>query len=216
MKKIITLAAVIICILTAASAQKARFGFNGGLTLSSYKTKVEGETFTSKSKTGFTAGIFTDVTILKNLSFQPALQYTQKGGVDKESLLGDDYKLTLTMNYLEIPFNFLYKFNSANTRFYIGGGPVLSFGLSGQLKVSAGGEHDKADLHFGKTEDDDLKQVDRGANILAGFEFKSGVSITFNYNMSFSNLVIDGDKNNYFHNGYAGVRLGYVLKEKKK
>src|SRR5205809_6654660 len=110
MKKIITIATATLVFLTATTAQKVTFGFNGGITSSSYKTKADGITYTSKSRIGFSAGFFTDVSITKKLSFQPALQFTQKGGTDKESLDGGDYNLSLVMNYLEIPFNFLYKF----------------------------------------------------------------------------------------------------------
>src|SRR4051794_32749137 len=63
MKKITSITVVALVFLTAASAQKARFGFNGGLTLSTYKTKADNEPNASQSKTGFTAGIFTDVPI---------------------------------------------------------------------------------------------------------------------------------------------------------
>ena len=216
MKKIITIATAMLVFLTATTAQKATFGFNGGMTSASYKTKADGTTYTSKSRIGFTAGFFTDVSITKKLSFQPALQFTQKGGTDKESLDGSDYKLTLAMDYIEIPFNFLYKFSSSKTTFYIGAGPTLSFGLSGQLKLSADGEHNKADVNFGNSDEDDFKQVDRGADILAGFQFKSGVLIAVNYNMSFSNLVIHGDGENSFHNRYFGLRIGYTLQGKKK
>lgn len=216
MKKIITITSSALFFITAATAQKITFGFNGGLIMSNYATKSDGTTYTSKSKTGFTAGFLTDIPITKKLSFQPALQFTQKGGTDKESLDGSDYKLTLTMDYLEIPFNFLYKFSSSKTTFYTGAGPVLSYGLSGQLKLSADGEHNKADVNFGNSDDDDFKQVDRGADILVGVQFKSGVSIVLNYNMSFSNLVIEGDGDNSYHNRYFGMRIGYMLKGKKR
>lgn len=34
--------------------------------------------------------------------------------------------------------------------------------------------------------------------------------------MSFSNLFSHGDGNNYYHNRYFGLRVGYLLKGKKK
>jgi hypothetical protein len=215
MKKIITITASVLFLLTVATAQKATFGFNGGLTMSNYKIKGDGDTYTSKSKTGFTAGIITDIPLSKSISFQPALQFTQKGGVDKVSD-GIDYKLTLTMNYIEIPFNFLYKFNSSKTTFYIGGGPTLSYGISGTVKLSEGGENGKADIKFGNGDDDDFKPVDGGANVLVGLQFKSGVSLALNYYMGLSNPVIDGDEDNSYHNRYFGMRIGYMLKGKKK
>jgi hypothetical protein len=184
--------------------------------MSNYKVESDGTTHTSKSKAGFTVGFFTDIPINKRFSFQPALQFTQKGGINKESVDGQDYTLTLAMDYIEIPFNFLYKFNSPKTIFYIGGGPTFSYGVSGAVKLSMGDEHDKADINFGNGDDDDFKQVDRGANIIAGVQFRSGISIGLSYNMSFSNLVIEGDADNSYHNRYFGMRIGYMLKGKKK
>jgi len=216
MKKIITITAAALFFVTAATAQKVTFGFNGGLIMSNYKTNIDGSAYSSKSMTGFTAGFLTDIPIAKKFSFQPAIQFTQKGGVEKESSDGMDYSLTLTMDYLEVPFNFLYKFNSPKTTFYIGAGPVFSYGLSGSVKLSMDGEHDKQDINFGNGDDDDFKQVDGGANILAGVQFKNGVSIALNYNMGFSNLFIDGDGDNYYHNRYFGMRIGYMLKGNKK
>ena len=216
MKKIITITATALFLLTAVTAQKVTFGFNGGLTMANYATKADESSYTSKFKTGFTAGFLTDIPITKRFSFQPALQFTQKGGIDKESFDEQDYTLSLTMNYLEIPLNFLYKFNSSKTIFYIGAGPVFSYGLAGATKLSMDGEHDKADIKFGNGDDDDFKQVDMGADVIAGVQFKSGVSIGLSYNMSFSNLFIDVDGDNSYHNRYFGMRIGYMLKGKKK
>jgi len=216
MKKIITIAIVASLFLTATSAQKTTFGFNGGLTMSSYKTKTDGDTYTSKSKTGFTAGIITDIPLGKSISLQPALQYTQKGGVEKETFDGYEYKSTVSLNYLELPVNLVYKTNSAHTKFYFGAGPSIALGLSGNAKMESGGESESTKINFGSEEDDDLKGLDLGANILAGLMFKSGVSVSVNYNMGLSNLFIGGDKDNYLHNNYWGLRLGYMLKGKKK
>jgi hypothetical protein len=216
MKKIITITTAALFFITAATAQKVTFGFNGGLTMSNYKSQADATSYTSKSKAGLTAGFLTDIPLGKRFSFQPALQFTQKGGVDKESFDGQNYTLTLAMDYIEIPFNFLYRFNSPKTTFYIGGGPTLGYGVSGSAKISIGDEHDKTDIKFGNGDEDDFKPLDRGANILAGVQFKSGVSIALNYNMSLSNLVIDGDKDNEYHNRYFGIRIGYMLKGKKK
>ena len=216
MKKIITITIVASVFSTAAFAQKATFGFNGGLTMSNYKTKGDDDTYTSKSKTGFTAGIVTDIPLSKSISFQPALRFTQKGGIEKENFFDEDYKLITTFNYIEVPANIIYKTNSAKTKFYIGAGPSIAFGLSGEGKVESGGESASTKVKFGSGEDDDFKGLDLGANMLAGCMFKNGVSISMNYNMGFSNLFIDGDKDNYLHNRYWSIGLGYMLKGKKK
>jgi hypothetical protein len=215
MKKIITIAVIASSFLTAASAQKTTFGFNGGVTMSSYKTKSDGETFTSKLRTGFSLGFVTDIPLSKSVSLQPALQYTQKGGVETGTQDYQDYKQTTTLNYLEIPVNLIYKTNSANTKFYIGAGPSIAFGINGLTEYESGDLTSTTNVKFGNGEDDDVKGLDLGANILAGLMFKSGVSISMNYNIGLSNLVIGGNKDNYLHNRSWGLRIGYMLKSKK-
>jgi hypothetical protein len=216
MKKIITIAVIAASsFLTAASAQKTSFGFNGGITMSSYKTKSGDETFTSKLRTGFSLGFVTDIPLSKSVSLQPALQYTQKGGVETGTVDYQDYKQTTTFNYLDIPVNLIYKTNSAHTKFYIGAGPSVAFGINGLTEYESGDKTSTDNIKFGNGEDDDVKGLDLGANMLAGVLFKSGVSISMNYNMGFSNLVIGGNKDFSAHNRSWGLRVGYMLKGKK-
>jgi hypothetical protein len=212
MKKIFSLV-MITCMFTInAMAQKTTIGFNAGSTLSTYKVKVDNTSSTSDSKFGFSAGMVVDVPISKIVSFQPALEFTQKGG--KENLQG--YKFTTNLNYIEMPLNILFKTNSSKTRFYIGAGPSLAIGLSGKMKFEGDGQSEDADIKFGTGDNDDLKGLDIGANILAGCQFKGGALLSLTYNLGMSNLIIDGDKNNSYKNNYFGLRIGYMLPNVKK
>jgi len=135
MKNFITVALAALVISTAASAQKPIFGFNGGTAISSFREKGEGETYTADSRVGFTAGVVADIPLNKSVSFQPGLQFTKKGGADKGNIQGYDWNYTMTLNYIELPLNFLCKTKPRNTKFNAGGGPSMALGVSGKEKL---------------------------------------------------------------------------------
>lgn len=213
-KNINTLLTAILFTIAAANAQKASVGFSAGITLSSYKTKVDNDASTSDTRVGFTAGIMSDIPMGKSLSFQPAVYFTQKGGSEKEASI--DYKLTTSLNYVEVPLNIVFKAPSQTGNFFIGAGPSVAFGLSGKFKGEFGDEKAEMDVKFGSEDNDDLKALDMGINVLGGYQAKGGFTFAVNYNHGLSNLMIDGNSDNYFRNNYFGLRLGYFLPHKKK
>lgn len=104
------------------NAQSSTFGVNAGVTLSYYAAKSEGEKDNSKSNIGLTAGVVADLPLSESVSFRPALNFTQMGG--NENGFGDIN--TLTMNYIELPLNFVYKARSSASTFFAGLGPSLA------------------------------------------------------------------------------------------
>ena len=211
MKKFITIAVCAMLIFIEVHAQSPTFGVNAGFTLSSYTLKVEGEKSTSKSKVGFTGGVVAGLPLGGGVSFRPALNFTQMGGVLKES----GYKSTTTMNFIELPLNFVYKVVAPASSFFAGLGPSLAYGISGKYKDEFDGDVEEGDINFGSGDDDDLKPFNVGGNVIVGFEFAGGLFIAANYNLGLSNLFIDGDKDNSFKTGYAGLRVGFMFGGKK-
>jgi len=207
MKKLILTLVVFTALMPLAKAQNARFGFTAGATLATYKTNVDNISATSNSKLGFSVGFTADIPMSSTFSFQPALQFLQKGG--KES--NGTFDLTTTMNYLELPLNFIYKAPGTGGHFLIGLGPSLAYGLGGTVSASSGGQSESTSLHFGG--DGNLKAFEFGGNILTGYEWNSGFFVQLNYNMGFSNISPDSQSS--FKNNYFGLRLGYFLKGKK-
>jgi hypothetical protein len=215
MKKINCAILTSFCLLTITSfAQKqtSSFGITAGVTLPSYKVKQEGVSLTGKTKAGFTVGVTTAVPLGQNFGFMPALNFTQKGGKVEEEFLGERFTDELTLNYLELPLNFVYNTNSAKGKFFIGAGPSLAFGLSGKDKWESGTEKGSDDIKFGSGEDDDLKAFEAGINVLTGYQFAGGFFIAANYNVGLSNIAIgSGDENGKMHNNYFGFRIGIMF-----
>ncbi len=211
MKKIIIFAVAAMLFMTpVVHAQKARFGFSAGAVLSRVNTKVDNQKDNSDSRLGFTLGVMGDVPLGGQFSFQPALNFLQKGGKETQENGGIKETYTIILNYLELPLNFVFRSKGEKGHFIAGLGPVLSYGISGKAKYSANGQTDSETLHFG--EDSGIKAFEFGGNILAGYESNNGVLVTLGYNTSLSNLSTDSPSS--FKNNYFGLRIGYLLGHK--
>ena len=207
MKKIILSVALIAGIVTALSAQ-TRFGINAGAVLANLKGEEGGEEQELDSKIGITAGIRADVALSENFRFRPGLNFVQKGGKEEFDFLGTEIKSSITLNYLELPLNFVYNAPAGNGKFFIGAGPVFGFGLSGKNKVESGGEEQTEDVNFGDAEDE-VKSFEFAGNVLAGYECASGLYFQANYNPGFSNLSNAPDSE--LKTTYFGLRIGYFF-----
>ncbi len=217
MKKILLSTGLMLFLTLNIFGQKKSIGFTGGLTISNYHAKVDGETDDGKSKLGFTLGVLADIPLSKNFSFQPALNFVQKGTKEEFDLGGgDDGTIKLSNNSIEIPLNFIYKSGGAACNFFIGAGPSLSLSVAGKIKYDDGTDDFSQDLDFGNSEDDDMRGFDIGANVLAGVECKNGLLVALNYNQGLSNLYPQATDNDKLSSHYFGIRIGYILKMKKQ
>src|SRR5688572_17611849 len=100
MKKLFILT---ILTITVSSYAMSQFGAQAGLTSASIKAKVGDEDETSDARLGFTLGVLYRLS-LGNLSIQPELNFTQKGGKQEES----GFSYSETFNYLELPIYLMY------------------------------------------------------------------------------------------------------------
>jgi len=87
---------------------KLAFGMKIGLNMSNvYDSK--GEDFNADSKIGFAGGVFLAVPIGDYFGIQPELLYSQKGYKTSGSVLGYDYSLTRTSDFIDVPILFALK-----------------------------------------------------------------------------------------------------------
>jgi hypothetical protein len=193
-----TILLTVLLISSASFAQKTRWGIQAGATYSNitFSKDVEVE---NDYKPGFTAGIMMDRKIGKSVFFQPALNFVQKGAQSDDN----SEKTSATLNYLEIPLNFVYR-SKQESGFFVGGGPSIGFGLGGTSKYG----DDKESIDFGGDGNPDVVEVE--ANVIAGYMFPKKIQIALSYNFGITNLMDDDTyttKNNYF-----GLRVGYYFK----
>jgi hypothetical protein len=217
MKKTIITLTTGILFMYVAYAQNTRIGFTAGAAFANYKAKVDGESDQAKSKTGITAGILVDIPLSEHFSFQPAVNFVQKGTKDEETFGGVTEKIQLTVNSIEVPLNFLYNAPGNTGNFFIGAGPSLAFAISGKWKFEDGTNSLTEDVEFGNDEnEDDMKGLDLGANFITGYRFPNGLLLSVNYNMGLSNLVPGGSDDGTLKSSYFGIKLGWLLNGKGK
>ncbi len=215
MKKLVFLLVCCISSVVTIKAQSTRFGLTGGLLFANYHAKVDGESTSGDSKGGIAAGLLVDVPLSKNLSFQPALNFTQKGTAERDIFFGITETSSLRINCIEIPLNILYNTSGNNGNFFIGAGPSVAFNVSGKWKFKDGGDSYARDVEFGNTDEDDFKSLDLGANFLTGYAFPNGLMLAVNYNLGLSNLFTDENDNSTFKSSYLALKLGFLFNTMK-
>ena len=214
MKKLLPV--VLIIISVNAYAQKVRVGFTTGISIANYKAKMGNESQSGNAKAGFTAGILLDLAIGKHLSFQPAINFVQKGTKDEQTISNTTEKVKLTTNYIELPLNFLYNSRGRFGNFFIGAGPSFAVAISGKYKYSDGVNSTDENIKFGSGDDDMMKQVDIGANFLTGFALNNGLMFSVNFNAGLNTLAAQDSDDASLRSHYAGIKLGYLLNFKRK
>ncbi len=217
MKKLLCLTLLFAGCYFTSLGQNTRFGFTAGVSFANYNSKVDGESDNGNSKVGLTAGVLVDIPLSKNLSFQPAVNFVQKGTKDEQTFGGVTEKVSLGTNHIEVPFNFLFNASGNTGNFFIGAGPSLAFGISGKLKYDDGTDSFTEDVKFGSSDDDFMKGFDLGANFLAGYCFPNGLLFSANYNAGLSNLFPGGSGGNgTLKSHYFGIKIGWMLNGKNK
>jgi hypothetical protein len=87
----------------------------------------ESEDFDADPKLGLAAGLFVSIPIGKFLGIQPEALFSQKGFKASGSILGSDYTITRTLNYIDIPLLVVVK---PSEKFSIVAGPQYSYLMS--------------------------------------------------------------------------------------
>jgi hypothetical protein len=102
---------------------KFQFGIKAGANYANVYDGV-GQDFRADSKFGFVGGVFISIPIVSAFGFQPEILYSQKGFKGEGTLLGSNYKLTRTVDYIDIPLFLAIKPISGLT---ILAGPQVSY-----------------------------------------------------------------------------------------
>ncbi|HEX6194225.1 MAG TPA: porin family protein [Chitinophagaceae bacterium] len=224
MKKVITVIIGIGSVLSSFSQLSVGIQGTGNLSDAS----IEASDFFAPAKKARVlpgAGIVADIKVNPSLMLRTGLNYQQQGiklnvsfpGVPGEiNEINSEAKLNL--HYVQLPLNVLYTTKGA-TSFYAGGGPYVSFALSGKSKTEttykyADGtietETEEGDI-FEKDEDGNtsFKRTDFGLGALAGVKFPGGFFANVGYQFSLANLSKDGDSK--YRNRGLQLTIGYYL-----
>ena len=137
MKKLFFIASLFALFINNTNAQgsdKLSLGLKIGTNYSNVYDS-QGETFQADAKFGFVAGGFLQIPIGELFGVQPEVLFSQKGFKSTGSILGANYSLTRTTNYIDVPLMFVVKPAGFIS---ILGGPMYSYLLK-QRDVFDGG-----------------------------------------------------------------------------
>ncbi|SMO39836.1 porin family protein [Solitalea koreensis] len=165
-------------------AQQSSVGIKAGLNLSKVSTFTSnnGSTETNATtdyKPGFHAGIYADLGISSILSFQPELQYSQKGYRSTYSVLGNVREISARYSYLDIPLLAKIKPQGTQGGFNLFAGPTVSFLLT--QKYTETGKDFTVTSEDREINKDNFRKSDVGVVLGAGYDF--GV---FNLNAAYN------------------------------
>lgn len=192
-------------------ATATTFGITAGVNWNNINGKTAtGDKLNNKMKTGFNGGVNVEFPLSNGFYLQPGVEYRQKGA---EWNNGNK----LTLSYIDVPVNFIYKPTLGAGSMLLGFGPYAGFGINGKMKAANGTERK---VRFNNTysaseaEDIQFKKLDAGANFLIGYEFKSKLSAALKAQLGLVDINPDtnipGDKTRYRNTGF-GLSLGYRL-----
>ncbi|KAA9039577.1 PorT family protein [Ginsengibacter hankyongi] len=212
MKSISLLMTLMILLTASLLSAQTKVGIQAGASFANVTIKAAGISISPKLKTGITAGLFLDVPLSENFGFQPALNFVQKGYEIKDGTVKDHVNL----NYIEVPLNFVYNAGKSHG-FFIGAGPSIALGLSGRDKYTDSDfpdDNSNDKVKFG-SDTDELKQMDLGANAMAGYKSAGGFIISANYNLGFTDIS-NGDQTNpdeqgTIKNKYFSIRISFMF-----
>jgi len=199
MKKVLFLFSLVAGTVTL-NAQKLSFGVKAGANFSTVKTNDDDFNDERTMRTTYHFGVVTNFTLARSFSLQPQLLLQGKG----VSLKHEDHKDKFKFTSLDIPVNFLYN----NKGFFVGGGPNLGINLSGKL-VAEDDPSENTTFKFGSA-DDEIKRMNLGVNLLAGYRTSKGIFVSANYLTDFTNW--DNSSTDKWRNTLFGISIGYMFK----
>jgi opacity protein-like surface antigen len=196
-------AVVIALLLTTGifAQQKTTFGIRGGVNFQNLNGKdASDDKLDNKLKTGFNAGVNAEIPVGIDFYLQPGVLFSTKGAKIEDT----DNKISLS--YVEVPVNFIYKPELGEGRMILGFGPYAAFAVGGKYKPENGND---VDIEFGDAPSE-FKRFDAGANLLAGYEFSNKLSFQLNAGLGLVNINNrpTGDSKSTMKNTGFGVSLG--------
>jgi len=218
MKKIILL---FVVFFTSSLIFAQSLGIQAGVNSASETVSTDGSgglSVSTQSKWGFLIGVTGDFPINRSFSFRPELNYIQKGS----KVADEGTQLTIALNYLELPLNFVYTAPAGKGSAFIGAGPSIGYGLSGKISLKEGGQEESHSIKFdGKSSDEaeadeygHLKALDLGFNIFAGYKFSNNVFANLGYGFGLSD--IDPESGSSLKNRGFFIKIGYLFSKGKK
>lgn len=219
MKKFFTLVITSFIIMTSTKAQIS-YGVQAGMNVANWKgdamqslnnvVDLSNGFIGTKSRTGFNIGGYLSIPITEQLSFEPGLQYSQKGyamqgdlKIDALKFLGVNASAKLEANYIDVPLVLKVEVAKGLNLY---AGPQLSYLTKASLHINTSVLgisllNKRLDLT------DNFNRMDVGIAGGVGYAFDNGFNIKAGYDYGLSKL----DKNDNFkaYNRVVKLSVGF-------
>ncbi|HMQ05737.1 MAG TPA: porin family protein [Saprospiraceae bacterium] len=180
----------IVVISTMTNIASSQLYIQAGLNASAQRAKFNGINIDSERKPGFHVGLFSNIQLIRQLSFQPGILYSSKGLAGRDAIS--------SFNYIEVPAHLHYRFNENE-------GAFIEAGFYFAMLISARSQ--------GYNVSDDAHLEDFGGNFGVGYHFKK-VSIGLRANQGLINIArvrqtVVGEVTNYNMNAmlYFAIKI---------
>lgn len=198
--------------LFAVGAQaQIGYGIKAGVNFPSYSYGSTNDLSDTKSTTNFHVTGYVDAPVTYNFYVQPGVSLQGKGAKLIESSALGGSEVTQNTMWLEVPVNFVGKFDAGAGKFFIGAGPYVGFGLSGKNKysINEGSNTTEREFKFGK--DETMKGTDFGVNFLAGYQLYNGLIINAGYGLGLTNIAGDLHHSDNVKNRLWSIGIGFGI-----
>lgn len=208
----------------------AQAGIRGGINFANVISKnPEGVSAGFTINPGFHLGLTYDISAGNSFVIQPAALFSTKGFQAETENAIQTTASTANAFYVEVPINLIYKPGLGSGRLLLGAGPYVAYGVGGNFKKTtkdwvSEGQIETVKKKYGLVFENDWKDakdpntvlygkpLDYGANLLAGYELKNGLSAQLNAQLGLANLTPAADgvvSDSKFKNVGFGISLGY-------
>ncbi|WP_448697320.1 porin family protein [Mucilaginibacter sp. AW1-3] len=208
MKKPPLLVILMILVCHVSFGQNLQFGIRAGLSFASQAIDNP-DIISTNSVTTYNLSVVVEKPLKNSFYLQSGLGITGKGVITYENAQTATYKLT----YIDIPLNLLYKFNLPGMgKLYVGTGPYLSIGLSGNVLFENSNNSNGENLSFGSSQD--YKRLDTGVNLTSGFELNNHLTFNTNYALGLNNIATTDPTNTTVmstKNRVFSIGLGFLF-----
>ena len=163
---------------------------------------------------GVHAGIMVNLRLGDHLALQPGLRYINKGN-RTESTLDVSTHEKLTLHYIEIPANLVYKFGDvSNTRVMVGAGPYVSY-LAGARDRFSNNILEGSDVLYPATpiyKTNNIAKLDYGLGGFVGCETPEGIFAKVGVEYGMKDNLKDPATGTYSNRNYSLlISFGYIL-----
>ena len=220
MKTTKSLLTIVILLFIASTALAQGFGIRAGVNLQNINGKdLEGDKHENDLTMGFNAGVNNEILHGTDIYFQPGLLFSTKGTKSTETVLSQDIESKLSLSYIELPLNIVFKPLLGTGHMLLGFGPYVGYGVGGKYTLDTPNTSSEWDIEFTNevTESDVdndaffIKPFDAGANFIIGYEMANMLSIQLNAQLGLIDInpKYPVDDEATLKNTGFGLSLGY-------